>query len=377
VTLAPDLPSPRADDLVFVIPGLWTTGGFRTLYQWMNRLVAVGCRVRVVAQFDGAGRDLLDPRVETLTPSRLRFVLRSPVRVLAQRALGDRTPFAPTPRAVLDLLPRDGTVLTCWAPWLPEVEQVRPTILYAQHWEPVWFESGSRLAQRTERAMLRPGPAIVNSSWLRNHLPAERTDVHLVFPGVDHAIFHAGQAGDASRVRGPELRVVALGRPDPLKGLAELRLAVRELAAGGRAVTLTLFGTAEAYTDRSDGVTEVGVGNLSSAELAELYRTSDVLATPSWYESFPLPPLEAMACGLPVVTTSPGTEDYAVDGENALVVAPRDVPSLVDALDRLAGDPALAERLTAAGLEQSHRFTWDAGYRMFVDAVDAATDQLA
>lgn len=84
-----------------------------------------------------------------------------------------------------------------------------------------------------------------------------------------------------------------------------------------------------------------------------------VVACPSWYESFPLPPLEGMACGAPVITTNIGTEDYAFNGENALVVPPRDPKKMAEAILELLKNEDLRERLRKAGPKKAKEFTWD------------------
>lgn len=67
-------------------------------------------------------------------------------------------------------------------------------------------------------------------------------------------------------------------------------------------------------------------------------------------EGLPQLLMEAMACGLPVVSTRiVGIPDLVIDGETGLLVEPRDADELADALQRLLGDPALAERLAVAG----------------------------
>lgn len=374
--MTPELAAPKQRDIVLVVPGLWASGGYRTLYQWANRLIQAGCRVRVVAHCGGPGAQLLDPQVETLIPSRMRYLGRSPLRLVSHRLLHDRTQLPVTPAAVLDLLPKDGAVLTCWAPWVAEVARRRPTALYAQHWEPVWYGEGTPLRARTEAAMAAARPTLVNSTWLRNHFtPARQSDLQLVFPGVDHAVFAPADARPRMTIDGP-LRVAALGRTEPLKGLAELRAAVQRLAEDGCPVELNLFGTTAKYVHHAGQVTERGLGNVTSSELATLYRSCDVVVTPSWYESFPLPPLEAMACGVPVITTRPGTEDYAVDGQTSLVVEPQDVAALTEALHRVASDAPLRRLLAEGGVEGARRFSWDAGYAMFVSALDAALDHV-
>ena len=98
----------------------------------------------------------------------------------------------------------------------------------------------------------------------------------------------------------------------------------------------------------------------SQPELAALYRGASVYLCASHYESFPLPPLEAMACGAPVVTTSNvGVLEYARDGENALVVPIGDVDQMAASIYRVLDDPALAAALRAGGTRTASSFSWE------------------
>ena len=95
-------------------------------------------------------------------------------------------------------------------------------------------------------------------------------------------------------------------------------------------------------------------------ELSKLYAESDIVLCPSWYESFPLPPIEAMACGTAVVTTKYGTEDYAIDGHTAIVVRPRVLGDFIKALDALVRNPDLRARLAKNGRAMAESLTWEA-----------------
>ncbi len=89
--------------------------------------------------------------------------------------------------------------------------------------------------------------------------------------------------------------------------------------------------------------------------------TSDVLLFPGrWEEPWGLVPLEAMACGCPVVATGRGgSREYLEDGYNCLLV-PGQPEALARAVRRLSDDPALRERLRAGGLATAPRYTEDA-----------------
>ncbi len=103
-------------------------------------------------------------------------------------------------------------------------------------------------------------------------------------------------------------------------------------------------------------------GYVSEARLAELYAGASIFAFPSLDEGFGIPVLEAMAWGVPVVT-SRGSALREVAGDAALLVDPLDPTALDAALARLVEDPLLRDRLAESGRARAATFTWDAAVR--------------
>lgn len=101
-------------------------------------------------------------------------------------------------------------------------------------------------------------------------------------------------------------------------------------------------------------------GNLTDTDLADLYRGARALVFPSLHEGFGLPLIEAMACGIPVITSDVSSMAEIAGRENALLVDPTDVDALADAMDRVAEDDQLWQTLCARGLERARDFTWSA-----------------
>lgn len=100
--------------------------------------------------------------------------------------------------------------------------------------------------------------------------------------------------------------------------------------------------------------------NVPAHSMAKLYRNSDIFLFTSYAESFGLPPLEAMACGTPVVMTdAKGTRDYAVNNYNAIVIKPGDSRAVAEATHQVLVDEALRRRLVEGGLETSKKWSWD------------------
>jgi hypothetical protein len=157
------------------------------------------------------------------------------------------------------------------------------------------------------------------------------------------------------------IRVITYSRPDEWKGFADA-VAAMEIVnkRSSRALEWNVFGYRHPRLPPENPVAPYKFHpKLPFKGLAALYSTSDIALCSSWYESFPLPPLEAMASGTAVVTTNLGTEDYAVNGKNAVVVGARDIEQMAAAVLNLIENPALRQRLSREGRVTSEHFTWD------------------
>ena len=100
------------------------------------------------------------------------------------------------------------------------------------------------------------------------------------------------------------------------------------------------------------------LGFTDDADLPALYRQSAVFAFPSLYEGFGLPPLEAMACGTPVIASSASSVPEAV-GQAGLLIDPLDMQAWTTAIEQVLEDSDLRIRLISSGLAHSNQFTWE------------------
>ena len=128
-------------------------------------------------------------------------------------------------------------------------------------------------------------------------------------------------------------------------------------------VRLVLSGPADDETRHEAlrlGILErvVFAGRIPETELPAYYRGAAVVTMPSLYEGFGLPPLEGMACGVPVVV-SDSTSLPEVVGDAGLLVDPRSAESIADGLTRALSDTALRQQMRERGLERAKLFNWD------------------
>jgi glycosyltransferase involved in cell wall biosynthesis len=154
-------------------------------------------------------------------------------------------------------------------------------------------------------------------------------------------------------------RLAFVGALVERKGLGELIEALADPWMFGLAWRLDVAGNGDPAPWRKRA-SDLGLasritfhGWLDGAGVQRLLAASDALVLPSRAEGLPMVVIEAMAHGLPVVCTPVGTvPDAVTDGVNGLLVPPRDVEALADALARVAGDAALRRRLGRAGRER-------------------------
>ena len=162
-------------------------------------------------------------------------------------------------------------------------------------------------------------------------------------------------------------RVLSVGRLVERKGFEDL-IAAMTSVPGAECVIVGGGGQDDPYARRLHDVAATYrvadrvrlVGAVPPAEMPRWYRSADVLAATPWYEPFGLTPLEAMACGVPVVATAVGgLTDTVVPGVTGDLVPPRDPRALGTALRRLLGDEARRFSYAAAALDRAGQsYSW-------------------
>jgi glycosyltransferase involved in cell wall biosynthesis len=196
--------------------------------------------------------------------------------------------------------------------------------------------------------------------------------------GIDSHRFHP--LPEIERRRG---RLIVTSSADtPLKGLKYLLQAVAALMSKRPELQVVVVGTPKKQSAIPSLVRTLGLGRhveftgaISQAEFVRQYAQAWAAVVPSLYEGFGLPAGEAMACGVPVISTTGGALPEVV-GDAGLLVPPGNARALASAIDRICDDDRLAASLGAAGrMRVLKHFTWERAAQLCVSAYRHAIDE--
>lgn len=376
--------------ITFVFPRIdrrYFTGGLYCALRHANELVLRGHDVSIVAYPKSVMPEWIDLKAKLIVPSWFKWPKKLPISqallAMASYTLdyvgygykGDYYPKATAHAFMSDILPEaDITIATLWETASLVAKHGKGRRAYfCQHYESLFFDDPVDRSD-VEASYSYGLTLIANSSWLKSRLEqrmlttAQETKVYLATNAIDSGVFMPDDAaGQRTRDNLSALRIISYGGRDAMwKGFVEMAEAVRAARASLPDVAIEWNVYGRALLPPDNHITPyTNLGFLNQAELASAYRMNDVLLSASWYESFPLFPIEAMASGLAVITTPLGTEDYAINEENCLVVQPRDVSSIAQAIIRLATDRKLLSRIASAARQVVHSHNWQlAGSKM-------------
>jgi glycogen(starch) synthase len=252
-------------------------------------------------------------------------------------------------------------------PWAPPARWIQ-SIQTTQPW-PRWHWRLQRLVHHAAEVVVVPSPSVAEAAITWAGIPAEK--IAIIPNAIDPAEFP--QASTAIAPNPPPqvpFPITFLGRLDPIKDVPTLIDAVALL--NGR-VHLTIAGDGSdrarieqriARKNLRQWVTLIGPVDHPRNVLA----ASGALILPSLAEGFGLVLIEAMAAGVPVISTDvPGVRDVVRPGETGLLVPPSNPSALAGAVSQIIDNPPLRSRLiAAAAADVNRRFTWDVVLRQYL-----------
>ncbi|WP_048190870.1 glycosyltransferase family 1 protein [Methanobacterium sp. SMA-27] len=199
--------------------------------------------------------------------------------------------------------------------------------------------------------------------------PEER--IHIVSAAVDHDLYHKKRNKDIliqHNIPKDQKFILYVGSETPRQNLNFLLRSLVKLKKKLPGIKLLKIGDPQSYGARKQllkTIIEMGlqndiifIGYVSEEELPKWYNASDLLVYPCLYAGFGLPPLEAMACGTPVITSNTSSLPEVVD-DAGIMVDPNDEESLALNMYNVLTQDDLNKKLAEKGLKRSKIFTWD------------------
>jgi glycosyltransferase involved in cell wall biosynthesis len=247
---------------------------------------------------------------------------------------------------------------------------------FPRDWRTV-FRLGLRAAVRRADAIVTPSRNTAED--LLSRTPVDPAKVHVI--PLAAAVGKVGGGEDVlSRLKIHQPYLLFVGTLEPRKNLVRLIRAYRRAAAWGIPHSLVLAGPLGWHHEQLHrelalrGPGEVVLtGAVPEPELDPLYRNASAFVYPALYEGFGLPILEAMARGVPVITSNTSSLPE-VAAEAALGVDPGSVREIAAAIETLLADPVLQEKLATRGRARAERFSWDETARQTLQVYEKALE---
>ncbi len=259
---------------------------------------------------------------------------------------------------ILKLIKLEKTIVTCFdiIPWVYDNDQLPTSKLKIKG-----LKEADRMITISE----------YSKKDIIRHVGYPENKISIVYPAVDHDIYYVKRDREIIKKLGildNSKVVLYVGSEQPRKNIPFLLEAVNQLKKKIPEIKLLKIGTSQVPGAREKllelveilGLQEevIFVGYVSENDITKYYNAADLFVYPSLYEGFGMPPLEAMACGTPVVTSNV-TSLPEVVADSAITIDPQDIDAFVNAMYDVLTDEKLRETMIIKGLKRAQLFNWE------------------
>jgi len=346
--------------ITFILPFIDISGGVKAVFEFANQLTERGHKVNIVY-----------PLISMPLGARwfnLRKLLSRFKKTIMNYKRGPRVDWfdlkaklIAVPSLKEKYIPKADVIVATWwetAYYVKKYHQYKGEKFYLVQDYEIWGGPKKRVNNSYKLGL----KMIVNSTWLKNILENQlNVKVEsLILHAPDRNQFYPDKnfkkEKNVINVLMPYRREKRKGAQDGIKVFEIVKKEFPEV-------------TFSAYGIKSDKFLPIYVKfyqKPSGGKLREIYNSADIFLFTSRYEGFGMPPLEAMACAVPVVTTNVGAvPDYTIPGKTALVSEVGDIKSLAQNVIQLIKNPEERKKIEQAGYEYTKNISWE-----------SATDQL-
>ena len=253
---------------------------------------------------------------------------------------------------------------------------LRPSIVTCYDLIPVaYYHNNSMYWRMNLKGMQKADHIITISEFSKKEIirltgyPADRISV--IYPGVDTERYfprHNRTVLEQYGIAPEDPVIMYTGSEEPRKNLSLVLRALAHLKKEMPGIKFLKVGSPQMGGDRKsleNLITDLGLvdnviftGQVSEESLPLFFNAADLFVFPSYYEGFGLPPLEAMACGCPVIAADT-TSLPEVVGDAGILIRPDDLDGITAAIHRMIIDSQLKNSMIANGLGQIKKFSWE------------------
>lgn len=346
----------------FITSGFGLSGGTKAIFELANNLTTKGHEVFVICSLTPfVFADKWFNPFNVLTKI-LRIFKQSRGCQMPVEWFGVRAKLLCVPSFDEKYIPDADIILATWWETAYFVKNYSSSkgkkFYFAQDYE-VW--SGNKKNKERARNSYNLGlKIIVNSTWLKDKLKKEQgVNVEAV---ILHAPNHNQFFPEKIERKDDSIRILMPYREERRKGIKEGLAAIELVKKKYPNIKLVLFDKKPIGENLGNEIIKDSRSHLLPIidRLRRLYNSCDIFLYPTLEEGFGMPPMEAMACGIPVVTTTAGAiPEYTIAGKTALICKPGDVKSMAEKIIELIESPEKRKEIAKQGREYIQRFRWE------------------
>jgi glycosyltransferase involved in cell wall biosynthesis len=214
-----------------------------------------------------------------------------------------------------------------------------------------------------------------------DRLDFKEEQVHVIYHGIDHDLFRVYDNLSLDIVL-PDKFLFCVGSIEPRKNLLGLLKAYSNLSARYKKEYKLVLAGFKGWNNKEimDLINKnkkyiYYLGYISDIELAKVYNLASLFIYPSFYEGFGLPPLEAMACGTPVITSNVSSLPE-VGGDAVIYCNPYDVEDIKNKIEMVLNDENGQKQMIEKGLQRAKQFTWEKAAKEHLRVFEEILDKL-
>jgi len=373
--------------ICYLLNGFGFTGGSIVVYNIMNKLCENGYEVYAVTPHTrvkwevGKEKDILESNrgiskkniKKNIKQMIVSNKLANSIYKMIKERDGDQDRYLLENRNIIkNWIECDYTIATLFTTAYAAYELSDYTIplYHMQHYEELFVTDNPHIQKVARASYGLPINLISNSSWLKSEIEHRfNRKTYLLNPAVSDEHFFCRNDIEEKYGNVSVWKILNYSDARDFKALNDNIKTMKAIKQKYKdKVEIIYFG---GHDPKDIGFEYKYVGKVFGEELGKLYSDAHILFLPSWYESFPLQPLEAQKSGTMVVSTRYGTEDY-LNGTNSIVVLPRQIDQMIDAIERIIDGKINVIEVVKTGLETSKQFTWQKTYERFIDILEDA-----